>query len=152
METSSPGTPMCWALAWFLACHMTKGVFWGPSRRHACMVMGTRWGLFPWVFNGGVLSWCLPQELAAPRRSGSEEAFQSDGSESLQRDVLVDVFVLFPEAAPQTFTALLHTFQRELTHAMRPNESFRNSCPRFPSPPYLPKKLMGCECRNRKQK
>lgn len=117
------------------------------------MVMGTRWAVFLWGFNGGVLSfWCLPQELAAPWRSGSEEAFQSDGSESLQRDGLVDVFVLFPEAAPQTFTALLHTFQRELTHAMRPNESFRNSCPRFPSPPYLPKKLMGCECRNRKQK
>lgn len=73
---------------------------------------------------------------------------RSDGRESLQKDTFVDVFVLFPEAALQTFTALLHTFQSQLTHVTRPNES--NSCPQFPSPPYLPKKLMGCEYRNRK--
>lgn len=72
--------------------------------------------------------------------------------ETLEGDTFVDVFVLSSVAALHTFTALLHTFHSELENTMRPNESFINSRPLFPSPPHLPKKLMDCECRNRKQR
>lgn len=71
--------------------------------------------------------------------------------DSAQRRVCWRVF-LFPEAALQSFAALLHMVPSEPTHATRPNESFIISCPQFHSPFHscLSKNLMGCECRNRK--
>lgn len=91
-------------------------------------VTGTGWTVVLWVWGG----------------------LSFDGRESLQRDAFVDVFVLFLEAALQSFAALVH-HGTQRADTCDEAQWVIYKCPQFPSSPCLSKNLMGCECRNRKR-